>query len=108
MMYVCSHLNLSEALGFNIKAGHVGSVDGPVSGHGPGAVLDGEGGVVDDVGGGLGAVVLGLAADDGAAAVGAVLGRDPEVRGAGVEDNLEGLGGGACVVCVCVRIVRED
>ena len=88
-------LHLGKALGLNVKTGHVGGVDGPVSGDGPGAVLDGEGGVVDDVGGGLGAVVLALAADDGATAVGAVLGGDPEVGGAGVEDDLEGLGGGA-------------
>merc|ERR1719167_955352 len=85
---------LGEALVFNADAGHAHSVDGDESLHGAGAVLDGEVAAVLGVRRRLGRVVLvvALAGDVEPSAGG---GGNPQVAGAGVEDDGELLAGGS-------------
>eukprot|EP00128_Syssomonas_multiformis_P002353 Colp12_sorted_trinity150504_noHs@6275 len=99
--------HLSELLVLHHEAAEVQVVDGLIAGHGAGAVGDVEGGAVGGVGGGLGGVVLGVAAATGVA----VGGGNPQVSGAGVEDHVELLTGGAegdLAIVLGVLVVVDD
>ena len=80
--------SLSEVLTFDLQIADGEVVVGDETLHAAGAVVDLERGSVGLVSVGLGGVILGVKiAGDGAT----LLGRNPEVGGAGIENDLEGL-----------------
>lgn len=82
--------HLGELLSLDLETADIDVILGDETGNGTRTVLNGELGTVGAVRRGLGRVVLvvNIAAEHGPRALG---GRDPEVAGAGVEENLEGL-----------------